>query len=55
MDVSAYDEPRTLDGFRLILFRVRASGAGILRRTTDGDNGGGGERGESKVMDTRQR
>jgi hypothetical protein len=28
-----YDVVRTLDGFRLILLRVRASGAGMLQRS----------------------
>lgn len=27
----AYDEDRTLEGFKLILFLVRASGAGITK------------------------
>jgi hypothetical protein len=42
--VGAYDVDRTLDGFRLILFLVRASGTGMLRRreVKRGRNGTGG-------------
>jgi len=31
-NVGAYDVDRTLDGFKLILFLVRASGTGMLRQ-----------------------